>query len=179
MPKITSGKRYAKAVFELALERNELEGWHEGLEKIAESTRDEELMALLENPKLSFPAKKSLLEKRLGKINPLAFNLILLLISRGLFRLADDISRQYHVLWDAHRGMEHVEVTTALPLSDQDEGVISQRIGKVVGRRIVMDARVDPSMIGGFIARMGDMLIDGSIRQRLETFKKDLIEVNR
>ena len=113
MPKITSGKRYAQAAFEIALERNELESWQEGLGKIADLTTDEELMALLENPRLPFDAKKSLLEKRLGEINPLAFNLALLLVSKGILRRGGDIYQQYNSLLDFHRGIERAKVTTA------------------------------------------------------------------
>ncbi len=179
MPKITSGKRYAQAAFELALEKNELESWQEGLEKIADLTKDEELMALLQNPRLSFDAKKSLLQKRLGEINPLVFNLTLLLVSKGILRRGGDILHQYNALLDAHRGIERAKVIAALPLGDQESEAISHRLGEIVERRVVIDAQVDPSIIGGFIARVGDTLIDGSIRQRLETLKKSLTEARK
>ena len=179
MPKITSGKRYAQAAFELALEKNELESWQQGLRKIADLTTDEELMALLQNPRLPFPAKKSLLEKRLGEINPLTFNLALLLVSKGILRRGNDIFQQYNTLLDVHRGIERAKVTAALSLADEDQEAISRRLEKIVEHKVAIDAQVDPSIIGGFIARVGDMLIDGSIRQRLETLKKSLVEAGR
>ena len=179
MPKITSGKRYAQAAFELALEKNELESWQQGLRKIADLTTDEELMALLQNPRLPFPAKKSLLEKRLGEINPLTFNLALVLVSKGILRRGNDIFQQYNTLLDVHRGIERAKVTAALPLADEDQEAISRRLEKIVERKVVIDAQVDPSIIGGFIAKVGDMLIDGSVRQRLETLKKSLVEAGR
>jgi len=120
MPKISSGKRYAQAAFELALEKNELESWQEGLGKIADLTTDEELMALLQNPRLPFDAKKNLLQKRLGEINLLAFNLALLLASKGLLRRSKDIFHQYNNLLDVHRGIERAKVTTALSLGDKE-----------------------------------------------------------
>jgi len=179
MPRISSAKRYAQASFELAQERNELESWQESLRKIADLTEDEELMALLQNPRLPFDAKKSLLEKQLGKINPLAFNLVLLLVSKGLLRISDDISQQYNDLLDAHRGIERAKVTTAFPLDDEESKAISRRLGEIVKRKVVIDAYIDASIIGGFIARMGDKLIDGSIHQKLETLRRSLIEVSR
>ena len=174
MQKITSGKRYAQAAFELALERDELESWQENLEKLVSLTSDEELMALLENPKLSFAAKKNLLQERLGEINPLALNLAFLLISRGKLGIASNISQQYNILLEALRGVERAELITALPLSDEDKEVISRRLGDMVGRKLAIDAQVDPSIIGGFRARIGDTLIDGSVRHRLETLRKNL-----
>ena len=179
MPKITSGKRYAQAAFELALKKNDLEGWQQGLRKIADLAKNEELMTLLQNPRLPFPEKRSLLEKTLGGIHPLAFNLALLLVSKGILRRAVDILRQFDQLLDAHRGVERARVTAALPLADEDQGAIARRLEKIVQRKVVIDAHVDPSIIGGFIARAGDTLIDGSIRQKLESLKRNLVEAGR
>ena len=179
MPKITSGKRYAQAAFELALKKNELEGWQQGLRVIADLSKNEELMTLLQNPRLPFPAKKSLLEKLLAGIPPFAFNLALLLVSKGILRRAGDIFQQYNHLLDAYRGVERAKVTAAVPLAEEDQDAISRRLEKIVQRKVVIDAHVDPSIIGGFIARVGDTLIDGSIRQRLESLKRSMVETGR
>ena len=179
MPRISSGKRYAQAIFELAVERNEFESWQEGLKKIVGLTADQELMALLENPSPTFAAKKTLLQERLGETNPLVLNLVLLLVSKGLLRRSADISRIYGELLDAHRGIERAKVITALPLDDQEKEAIAKRLGKIAERRVAVDSQVDPSIIGGFIARIGHTLIDGSVHQKLETLKKNLVEVGR
>src|SRR4030042_2988421 len=114
MPRIGSGKRYAQAAFELAMERNEPEAWQEGLNRIAGLTKDEALMSLLENPKLAFNAQKSVLQERLPGINPSVLNLAFILVSRAMLRLASDISQQYNYLLDSYRGIEHAEVTAAV-----------------------------------------------------------------
>ncbi len=179
MPRIGSGKRYAQAAFELALEKNELEKWQEALEKILEISTDEEFMALLESPRLPFETKKELLLQRLGEIHPLAMNLTLLLVHKGTLRLMGEIYRQYLSLLDAHRGVERAKVIAAVPLSDEERNSIAIGLGKLMERKVVVDHRVDPSIIGGFVARVGDLLIDGSIRQRLESLKKSLVEAGR
>ena len=179
MPRISSAKRYAQAIFELALQKNEFESWQEGLKKILDLTADQELMALLENPSPTFAAKKSLLQERLQNTNPLVLNLALLLVSKGLLRRSADISRVYGELLDAHRGIERAKVITAVPLDETDKEAISNRLGKIAERKVAVDSRVDPSIIGGFIARIGDTLIDGSVHQKLETLKKNLVEVGR
>ncbi len=112
-------------------------------------------------------------------IPPLAFHLALLLVSRGIIRRGGDIFQQYRQLLDAPRGVERAKVTVALPLPEKDQGAISRRLEEIVGRKVVIDAQVDPSIIGGFIARVGDTLIDGSIRQRLESLKKSLVGTDR
>jgi F-type H+-transporting ATPase subunit delta len=176
MPRISSGKRYARAAFELALEKNELEVWQEGLKKMADLAIDQRVMALLQDPRIPFDAKKSLLQKGLGEIHPLVFNLAVLLVNKGIFSRSGDIFQQYVNLLDAHRGVERAKVTTALPLPTEEKEVVSRRLGEIVDRKVVIDGEVNPSIIGGFIARIGDTLIDGSIRQKLETLKKNLVE---
>jgi F-type H+-transporting ATPase subunit delta len=179
MPRIRSGKRYAQAAFDLALKQNELERWQAGLGKLADITKDEELMASLQNPRLPFEVKKGLLQKRLGDIPPLVFNLALLLVSGRIFSLVRAISQQYNNLLDAHRGIERSKVIAALPLGDEEQKAISGTLGEIVNRKVVIDVHVDPSIIGGFIARIRDTLIDGSIRQRLEALKERLVQAGR
>ena len=179
MPRISSGKRYARAAFELALEKNELEVWQEGLKKMAVLATDHQLMTLLQDPRIPFGAKQSLLQKGLGEIHPLVFNLAVLLVSKGILSRSGDILQQYNHLLDGHRGIERARVTTALPLGAEEKEVVCRHLGEIVGRKVVMDGQLDPSIIGGFIARIGDTLIDGSLRQKLESLKKNLVEAGR
>jgi len=179
MARIASGKRYAQAAFELAREKNELESWQVDLRKIAELSTDESLTDLLENPRLSFQLKRELLETRLGDINALALNLACLLVGKGMLGIAGDISREYDRLLDAHQGIEHAEVLTALSLDEGDKQRLSSKLGELVRRKVIVDARVDHAIIGGFKARVDDMLIDASVRNRLESLRKSLIGVGR
>jgi len=179
MPRTSSGNRYARAAFELALEKHDFEVWQQSLKKMAGLAADQKLMALLEDPRISFDAKRGLIQKALGEIHPLVFNLALLLMSKGMLSRCGNIFLQYNRLLDAHRGVERARVTTALPLGAQEKEVVSRRLGEIVDRNVVIDVESDPSIIGGFIARIGDMLIDGSIRQKLETLKKNLVEAGK
>jgi F-type H+-transporting ATPase subunit delta len=179
MARIASGKRYAQAAFELAREKNELESWQVDLRKIAELSTDESLTDLLENPRIPFQLKRELLETRLGDINALALNLACLLVGKGILGIAGDISREYDRLLDAHRGIEHAEVLTALSLDEGDKQRLSSKLGELVRRKVIVDARVDPAIIGGFKAKVDDMLIDASVRNRLESLRKSLVGAGR
>jgi len=179
MARVTSGKRYAQAAFKLALEKGELDSWQGSLRKTADLTTDEQLVALLENPKLSFETKKAILVEFLGKINPLALNLACLLVHKDKLGIAGDISRQYDRLLDTHYGIEHVEVITALPLDDEDRKRISSRFEEIIGHKVVIDAQVDPSIVGGIKAKIGDTLIDGSVKGKLGALRKSLVEISR
>jgi F-type H+-transporting ATPase subunit delta len=179
MPRIISGKRYAQAAFELALEKGEPEVWREDLAKAAETISDAQLMVLVENPKLPFHAKKSLLEERLGKVSPLVLNLACLLMSRGKLKIIGNVAEHYDRLLDAHNGIERANIITALPLDDEERGALARRLGEIVGHTVIIDAHTDPSVIGGFRARVGDVLIDGSIHNRLELLRHSLIGAGR
>jgi len=176
MPHVSSGKRYAQAVFELALERGELESCQVGLSKVTNIIVNETIMGLLENPKLPFGTKKMLMEEGLGKVNTLILNLACLLMSRGKLRIIGEISQHYGRLLDTHHGIEHAELITAVSLDDKAKKRLSMQFAKMVGHKVVIDARVDPSIIGGVRAKINDTLIDGSIHNMLETLKKSLIE---
>ena len=172
-------KRYAKAVFEIALERKELDRWQSDLKKIASLSGDASLIAWLESPKIRFNDKASMLAEQLGDINPLALNLVYLLITRGRLSMISDIADEYQRLLDSYRGIERAEVITAVPLNDEDKRVLVAHLGAVVGKKIVIKPEVDSSLMGGIMARVGGKLLDGSTRSKLEALKRDLIGVGR
>ena len=176
MPHIPSGKRYAQALFELAIEKGEPKNWQVGLSKVTDIATDVTIMHLLENPKLPFDTKKNLLKERLGKIDALILNLACLLMSRGKLRIISDISQCYRRLLDAHHGIEHAELITAVSVDDEVKKNLSTRFAEMVGHKVVIDASIDPSIIGGFRAKIGDILIDGSVHTVLESLKKNLLE---
>lgn len=176
MPHVNSGKRYAQAVFELALEKGEPEVCQVGLSKVTNIVIDERIMGLLENPKLPFGTKTRLLKKGLGKVDTLILNVACLLMSRGKLKIIGDISNHYQRLLDAHHGIEHAELITAVSVDDEAKKRLSTRFAEMVGRKVVIDARVDPAIIGGFRVKISDTLIDGSIHNMLESLKKSLVE---
>ncbi len=170
-------RRYSQAAFRIALDSKELNRWQSDLRKIASLVKDATLFALLENPEVRFDNKAKVLSERLGDINPLALKLVSLLVTKGRLGMIGDIADEYQRLLDNYRGIEGAEVaevTTAIPLDDEDKLRLAQRLTSLVGKPIVLEPKVDSSLIGGIIIRIGDKLIDGSIRSRLEALKKEL-----
>ena len=172
-------KRYSQAVFNIALETNQLDRWQSDLRKIAILAEDATLIAWLESPKFHFDDKARLLSERLGDINPLALNLVYLLVTRGGLSMLGDIADEYQRLLDSYRGIERAEVTTAVPLDDEDKQKLGERLGAVVGKKVVLKPKVDSSLIGGIIARIGDKLLDGSTRSKLVALKRELASIER
>ncbi len=172
-------RRYSQAVFQIAMERGELDSWQSDLGKIASLGEDAAFVALLENPKLQFSDKAGLLSQRLGDITPLALNLVYLLVTRGRLSIAGKIADDYQRLLDSYHGIESAEVTTAIPIDDEDRLRLEEHLGAIVDKKVVIRSEVDSGLIGGFVARIGGKLLDGSTRGRLEALKRDLSGVAR
>ena len=172
-------KRYAQAVFEIALERKELDRWQSDLGKIASLAEDAALVAVLASPRFHFDEKVKLLSERLGEINPLALNLAYLLVTRGRLGVIGDIADEYQRRLDSHHGIERAEVTTAIPLDDEEKLKLEERLGGIVRKKVVLEPEVDSSVVGGFVARIGGKLLDGSTRSKLEALKRELIRAER
>ena len=167
-------RRYAQAVFEIALETKELDRWQSDLRKIASLAEDASLVALLQSPKIHFDDKTRLLSEQLGDVNPLALNLVYLLVARGRLSMIGDIADEYQRLLDSHRGIEPAEVVTAIPLDDEDRQRLAEQLSAIIGKRVVLKSDVDPSVVGGIMARIGGKLLDGSTRSKLIALKREL-----
>ena len=172
-------KRYSQAVFEIALETKELDRWQSDLRKIVGIVGDAAFLALLESPKFHFADKARLLSERLEGINPLALNLVLLLVTRGRLDIIGDIADEYQRLLDNYRGIEQAEVITAIPLSGEDKLKLAEHLGAIVGKKVVLKSEVDSRLIGGIVARIGGELLDGSTRSKLVALRRELAGAGR
>ncbi len=173
MPRKFNARRYAQAVFEIALEEKALERWQSDLQKMVGATGDEMFLAVLESPKIGFADKSRLLSK-LGGVSPLTLNLVRLLVARGGVHLLPEIADEYAHLVDDYRGIQAAAVVTAVPLDKKDKERLAEELGAMVGKKVQLESTVDPAIIGGIIARVGGRLLDGSTRSKLAALKKDL-----
>jgi F-type H+-transporting ATPase subunit delta len=174
MLKKANPRRYARAVFEIAREQNELERWQSDLQKIVGALSDADFLAALESPKIRFEDKSRFLAERLRDIGPLAMNLVRLLITRNGIGMVGAIAREYRRLVDAYHGIQQAEVVTAVPIDAKDKEKLAENLGALVGSKIVLEPRVNPEILGGIIARVGGKLLDGSTRSKLAALKREL-----
>jgi F-type H+-transporting ATPase subunit delta len=179
MPKKAHARRYAQAVFEIALEQKELERWQSDLQKIVGAMADTDFLAAMESPKIRFDDKSRLIKVRLGDIGPLALNLVSLLIVRNGIGMIGEIAGEYQRLLDAYYGIQKAEVVTAVPIDDKDREKLAENLGALVDSKIVVESRVDPEILGGVIARVGGKLLDGSTRSKLVALKRELVGAGR
>jgi F-type H+-transporting ATPase subunit delta len=171
-----SAKRYAQAVFQLAKEKNEVEKWRFGLRTIAATLSDPQLRPILEDPKFHLSDKEKLVSQCLPDIGQLALNFTYLLVAKERLGILEQIVAEYEQMADGYEGLEHAKVITALPLDEKDQERMSERLTTLTGKKIVLETEIDPNIIGGFIARIGDKLIDGSTRAKLEVLKRRLTQ---
>ena len=175
MARVASAKRHAQAVFQIALEKKEVEQWRSELKTIAATLSDPQLRAILEDPKFHLGDKEKLISKCLQGISQLALNFAYLLVARQRLGILEQIVAEYERMADAHQGLEHARVVTALPIDKQEEAKLTERLAAITGKKVVLTTEVDPAIIGGFVARIGDKLIDGSTKAKLEALKRRLV----
>ena len=176
MAKVASAKRHAQAVFQLARENDEVEKWRSELKTMAATLSDSQLAAVLENPKIHLDDKIEIINKCLPDLSQLALNLAYLLVSKQRLSILDRIVAEYKRMADAHLGLEHATVVTAVPLDETGKANMVKHLTDIAGKQIVLSTEVDPSIIGGFVARIGDKMLDGSTKAKLEALKKSLVK---
>ena len=169
-----TARRYARAVFELALEHDAVDQWSDDLDLMADTMGDRDFFALLEAPQVPLRVKYQGIDAVLAGVSQLARNLASVLVDRRSVRFAGAIRDEFRALADAHNGVARAEVVTAVAMENAERERVSQLLGGLVGAKIEITERVDPEIIGGIIARVGDHLIDGSVRTRLADMRAAL-----
>lgn len=168
-----AAKRYAQAAFELAVESGTIAEWRADLEDIASVLTDSQLAGWLADRNVPVEERLNAVQRILD-VQPLALNLAKLLVQRFRSRDARAIVTSFAALADTHDGIVDAQVTTAVPIDGDQSLRIEQQISSAIGKRIRLTTAVDPAILGGLVIRVGDQLVDGSVRSRLKTLKKQL-----
>lgn len=168
--------RYARAIFELSLETGEDLG---PIRDFAAAYKGSpELQSILDNPLVDAAQRTAVLEtvaERVG-VRGAALNAIRILASRHKLRALPGIAAALGSLSDRHAGIVRATVTSAEPLSESVYQRIESELSTAVGRKIVLERKQDPTLIGGIVTRIGDNTIDGSIRGRLNEVERQLLQ---
>ena len=164
--------RYASALFDLARDERQIDSVGQSLERLkAALVESRDLQGLVSSPLVSRDAAG----KALGAVapsiglDPLTARFMAVLAKNGRLRQLPEVIRIFATLAADHRGETTAEVTTARPLGDDQAAALKAQRGARVGRDIRIDARVDPSILGGIVVRLGSQMIDASIRTKLNT----------
>ncbi|HKD75776.1 MAG TPA: ATP synthase F1 subunit delta [Ktedonobacterales bacterium] len=168
-------RRYAEAVFDLGRDNNSVERWQQDLHFLAEVFRNRQLAFILSEPKIPFKTKEQIVREIVStQVQPESLGLALLLAERGLVDLMPRIETEFNRLYDDLRNQAKAVITSALPLDAAEEAEIIAYLRRVTGKNITIEKQVDPAILGGVMARVGDTLIDGSVRHRLSVLREKI-----
>jgi F-type H+-transporting ATPase subunit delta len=135
--------------------------------------------AFLTRSKASFAERSAFVERSIAGADPLVINLGKLLVRKNRTALAPFIAEAFREMADVQQGVAHAKVRTAVPLDDSERQALGRRLSSLAGRSVEMQLEVDPSILGGIVARIGDEVIDGSAKGKLMALRRRLREAAR
>ena len=168
---------YARSLFEVATERDQLDDVRDQVGQFADALHDSrELQTFFFSPYFSTEEKKQGLGKAVVDADPTVRNFLELLVENHRMPVIFRVRRELDRLWQETHQLLPVQITSAVEL---DEGVVKRigdEIGRQTGRTVELTATVDPEVIGGIVLRVGNSILDASIRTRLERLRKQVAQ---
>jgi F-type H+-transporting ATPase subunit delta len=174
MADVQAAKRYAQAVFAIARDQNSIARWRADLDDVATVLAESGLAPLLADARVAVEQRQAIAERTLS-VSPMALNLVRLLIAKGRASDARAVADAFKRLADEAEGLATATVTTAIPLQPAEVEALARQLGEKLKARVTIDQLVDPAIVGGIVIRVGDRIVDGSIRTRLRELRKDLV----
>lgn len=171
----TAARPYARAAFDIASDNNAIDQWTEMLNLCSAVAENASMQAALDNPALNWQQSADLFNEVCGeKLDARGQNFIRLLAENDRLSLLPEIAALYHHYKAQAQGTVDAELISALDVSDDQKNAIAASLSKRLGKQVSLTTRIDESLIGGAIIRAGDMVIDGSIRGRLDKMSSTL-----
>lgn len=178
MRESTVARSYAEALFELGERHGLVNAFAEAFEGLTALLEGEpRIRAFLETPNVEPTEKKRVLRETLqSRVPPLFLNYLLLVIDKRRQRLLVPMAHEFRMLFDERLNRVHAQVTLAREPDEQTEREIASELSRVLGRTVIPHVRVDPQILGGIVVRYGDRILDGSLRRKLTSLRRRLLE---
>lgn len=177
MPANASERRYATAAFTVAARSGDYDEWLNVMSEVARILQMPSARTVFLSPAVPAAQKAAALDRLLPNATPLVRNFLHILVQRDRLAEVPGIVEALRELINVQRGVITADVTTAIPLDAELERVVAQRLAAHLGRdpnKVSIRTRVDPAIIGGVVARVGDQVIDDSVRGRIERLRQSL-----
>ena len=173
----TIAKNYAEALLILARKANDLDGWGAAVNGVvAAMENDARLRRFLEAPQISAAEKSKVLGKAFeGKLPKMMVRFLQKLVQNRRQMLMPQIAIEYGNLVDEASGRIHAQVTLSRDASDADRKVIADQLSRAFAKTVVPHMSVNPDILGGLVVKVGDRVMDGSVRKRLKTLKARIV----
>lgn len=174
----TISRSYAGALLELGERHGQAEAFATALDDLVALLRsDPRFSAFLATPKVETEEKKRVFREALeGKVPALFLNFLMVVLDKRRQRMIREIAREYHALLDERLGRLHAQVTLAHEPDERFEQEIAADLSRVLGRQVIPHVNVNPQILGGIVVRYGDRVLDGSLRRRLVSLRRRLVE---
>jgi F-type H+-transporting ATPase subunit delta len=168
---------YARSLFEVASERGVLDVVREQLGQFADVLEsNHEVAVFFFSPYFSTEEKKDGLDRAIDGAEPTFMNFLQTLVERHRMPAIFRIRTRYNQLWDTENHLLPVQITSAVELDDSTVQSIGDRIGEQTGNKIELTSSVDPDILGGLVLRVGNFVLDASIRNRLNQLRKQVAQ---
>lgn len=168
---------YARSLFEVAREQGKLDELREQLAQFAGALNENrELAVFFFSPYFSTKEKQDSLERILDGADESFLNFLSLLIENHRMPVIFRIDQQFERLWEQENKMLPVDITSAIALDQTTTESLGRRIGERAGRKVKLAAHVDPDILGGIVLRVGNSILDASIRNRLEQLRRHVAQ---
>lgn len=173
------GSRYAEALFEIARAQNKIDELEEELRSVnSVVAASRELQKVLYHPQIAPEEKKGILKAIFeGKVSATTVNFLYLLVDHKREAFLKDIVTFFTSLADRARNVVQVQVTSAVELTAEEKGKLKETLEKATRKNVRAEYSVDPSLIGGVVVRIGDRVIDGSVKTRLAGMREHLRQI--
>jgi F-type H+-transporting ATPase subunit delta len=168
---------YARSLFEVAMEQGKLDELREQLGQFAEAlANNRELRIFFFSPYFSTQEQQQALAGLFVGADEQFVNFLKLLIENHRMPVIFRLRKAFEQMWEQENRLLPVEITSAIELDEGTTGSVAARIGESTGRRVTLTTRVDPSIIGGIVVRVGNSILDASIRNRLEQLRRQVAQ---
>ena len=168
---------YGRSLFEIAREHGKLDVLREQLGQLADALAERrELQFFFFSPYFATTEKQQALGTLLEGAEETFLNFLSLLIENHRMPVIFRIRHEYERLWDEENKTLPVEITSAIALDEQTTESLGQTIGERAGRKVTLTAHVDPDILGGIVLRVGNSILDASIRNRLEQLRRQVAQ---
>ncbi len=176
MKQIILARRYAKALFAVGKEDGKFEDYSEALQGVAQLYADTDLEDSLTNPLYPMDVREKVMEGVVASIgvDKNMANFLNLLVEKKRADVLPDIADEFKIMVDEEKNVSHGTVVSAVELSSELQAKVQATLEKITGKKVELTASVDPSIIGGIIAKVGDLELNGSIKTQLASLKDSI-----
>ena len=176
MKNTSSSNRYSDAIFEIASQDGNLSEWGDFLNELSEIFKDRKIQKFFLDPKINNNDKVSLISESSIQIDKKKINFLRLMIEKNKLFLIDSIYNRYKKLIDLNNGVKRAEIITAFKLTETQLNQINDKLSNITKNKVVGNNVVDKSILGGFIAKFDDQMLDMSTMGKLSALKDKILE---